>query len=45
LFAEVLRTFKSRYRIEALINNVIRVGEISDTVKREVGLEPTPQST
>jgi len=41
LLAEILRTFKSRYRITALLNNVIRAGEIIETVRREVSLRPT----
>lgn len=45
LCAEVLRTFKSRYRATALLNNIVRFGEISDKVKNEVSLKPTPQAT
>ncbi len=45
LFAEIFRTFKSQYRMAALLNNVRRISEILDTVKREVSLEPKPQKT
>ena len=45
LFAEIFRTFKSQYRMAALLNNVTRISEILDTVKREVSLEPKPQKT
>jgi len=41
LFSEVLRTAKSPYRTSALLNNLVRVGEIADTVKREVSLNLT----
>jgi anaerobic magnesium-protoporphyrin IX monomethyl ester cyclase len=44
LFDEILRTFKSKYRIAALLNNFARMGEIISTVKREVSLRPTPQA-
>jgi len=40
LLEEILRTFKSRYRISALLDNVMRVGEIIKTVKRETDLKP-----
>jgi len=40
LSSEILRTFKSPYRMAALVNNLIRIGEIRDTVKREVSLKP-----
>jgi anaerobic magnesium-protoporphyrin IX monomethyl ester cyclase len=40
LFDEILKTFKSRYRISAFAGNLIRVGEILDTVRRETTLEP-----
>jgi len=40
LSEEILRTFKSRYRISALLDNVMRVGEIIKTVKRETDLKP-----
>jgi anaerobic magnesium-protoporphyrin IX monomethyl ester cyclase len=41
LLTEILRTCKSQYRIEALLGNVARIGEIIDTVQREVSLSPT----
>jgi len=45
LSSEILRTFKSRYRMAGVMGNLIRVGEILDTVRREVSLEPTPKAT
>jgi len=45
LFSEVLRTFKSPYRMTAFVNNLMRVGEIYDTVKREVSLKATQKTT
>jgi len=45
LAVEILRTFKSQYRMAAFLNNVTRIGEIMDTVKKEVSLEPKPQTT
>ncbi len=45
LAAEILRTFKSQYRMAAFLNNVSRIGEILDTVKKEVSLEPKSQTT
>jgi len=39
LFSEILRTFKSPYRRMALVSNLMRAGEIYDTVKREVSLK------
>jgi radical SAM superfamily enzyme YgiQ (UPF0313 family) len=45
LAAEIIRTFKSHYRMAAFLNNVTRIGEIMDTVKKEVSLEPKPQTT
>jgi radical SAM superfamily enzyme YgiQ (UPF0313 family) len=44
LAAEILRTFKSQYRMAAFLNNVTRIGEIMDTVKKEVSLEPKSQT-
>lgn len=41
LLTEILRTFKSQYRMMALLGNVPRFGEIIDTVQREVSLRPT----
>lgn len=43
LSTEILRTLKSEYRRAALLNNMFRVAEIIDNVKREVSLEPTQQ--
>jgi len=43
LLSEILRTIKSPYRMSAFLNNLMRVAEISDTVKREVSLKPTQQ--
>lgn len=40
LFSEILRTTKSRYRVMALLNNLIRAREIIGTVKREINLKP-----
>ncbi len=40
LFSEILRTFKSRYRTAAFLGNLMRVGEILDTVQREISLKP-----
>jgi len=45
LLSEILRTFTSPYRTMAFLNNVMRVGEISDTVRRELSLKPTPKAT
>ncbi len=45
LFSEILRTFKSPYRMTALVNNLMRAGEIYDTIKREVSLKPTQKTT
>jgi len=45
LFSEILRTFKSRYRLGAFLKNVGRVGKIIDTVQHEVSLKPAPQTT
>jgi len=44
LFTEVLRSLKSRYRLTAFLNNMVRIGEIADTVKREISLEPPEKS-
>jgi len=40
LSEEILRTFKSRYRMKALLSNLLRIGEILQTVRRETSLEP-----
>jgi len=40
LLSEILRTVKSPYRMTALSNNLLRVGEIVSTVKREISLKP-----
>lgn len=40
LSEEILRTFKSRYRMQALVSNLARTGEILATVRRETHLEP-----
>jgi len=45
LLSEILRTFTSRYRTTAFLNNLSRAGEISDTVKREVSLKPKNETT
>jgi len=40
LSEEILRTFKSRYRMKAFLGNLLRIDEILQTVKRETTLEP-----
>jgi len=45
LLDEILKTFRSRYRMTALFSNIIRVGEILKTVRRETNLEPIKASS
>ncbi|HKZ93122.1 MAG TPA: radical SAM protein [Candidatus Bathyarchaeia archaeon] len=45
LIDEVLKTFKSRYRMTAFLSNLVRAGEIRDTVRRETKLEPIKASS
>ncbi len=40
LSEEILRTFKSRYRMKAFLGNLLRIDDILQTVQRETALEP-----
>jgi len=41
VFSEFLKTFKSPYRMAAVLKNAMRAGEIIDTVKRELSFKPS----
>jgi radical SAM superfamily enzyme YgiQ (UPF0313 family) len=45
LTEEILKTFKSRYRISALLSNLMRTNEIIETVRHEISLEPIKASS